>query len=386
MMKLPENIIGIINSNKTSLGDNPALPPELDDKFLMFLVEEHYGRLSKHFLNDIDADKIGGEMAQAMKTAKDIESANRTALEELCSNVVNEMFQIPRGILSIDMKLVDKVDVGQERLIPERSMGFSFDSITDMSNIVKEIYKRRFLNALITGAAMYYGENVVGYAKELEKIDGRLIKLYDYIAKSNGLLMFHTDKKSRNIYNDGGRVDVYISNEETPVRIKSRGVLFPMLLTETIKGILELAISHGLPSDREKAEYIVGKADFKLAEIWDQRLGIPLWRQIVKLMKDINESPSEVGINFLLMELAKLKPFHFNPMMQELLANTSTGKEMMKELSDKIHYQKERDEFDDYMTNMQQDGGYQINDGEFTPDELVSDELCSSTILDETDF
>ena len=137
--------------------------------------------------------------------------------------------------------------------------------------------------------------------------------------------------------------------------------MFPILLEETIKGLLELSISHGLPESREKAEYVTSKSDFKLAEIWDQRLGLPLWNRIVNIMENIGEDPLEVGLNFLFMEISKLKPSHFNAVMQEVFANTKAGHSIMKELSNKIHYEKERDEFDDYMLQQDNDNQYPLN-------------------------
>ena len=56
-MKLPKNILDIIKANKTSLGDNPALPPELDEKFLVFLVNDYYEDLLKHF-DSIDVKEL----------------------------------------------------------------------------------------------------------------------------------------------------------------------------------------------------------------------------------------------------------------------------------------------------------------------------------------
>ena len=157
-------------------------------------------------------------------------------------------------------------------------------------------------------------------------------------------------------------------------------------MEETIKGLLELSISHGLPESREKAEYITSKSDFKLAEVWDQRLGLPLWKRIVSVMKNIGEDPLEIGLNFLFMEISKLKPNHFNTVMQEVFANTKAGHHIMKELSNKIQYEKERDEFDDYMSQQTDDNQYPLNDGDFTSDELINDDLCSTNILDETDY
>ena len=86
------------------------------------------------------------------------------------------------------------------------------------------------------------------------------------------------------------------------------------------------------------------------------------------------------------MEISKLKPSHFNAVMQEVFANTKAGHSIMKELSNKIHYEKERDEFDDYMLQQANDNQYPLNDGDFSSDELINDDLCATNILDETDY
>lgn len=384
-MKLPKNILDIIVSNKTSLGDNAALPPEMDDKFLVFLVNEHYEGLLSHF-DSIDIDELRQELSNSMSECKQIERNNKEALEKLCGDLVNELFQIPSDTISIDMKLVDKVDVKQERLVPER-VDYSFEDIDDINSLSAEIYKRRLLNAIIVGASMFYGEMVDSYKKELSHINKRLIYLYKKIMTINDILLFHTKQDIRAKQEDGGRVDVYLSDSSMPVRIEAQGIIFPVLLQETIKGILELSISHGLPSDRTKAQYITSKSDFKLAEIWDQRLGLPLWKRINNVVKHNGDNSIELGLNFLLMELSMLPPSKFNPIMQEIFANTTSGQKLIGKLSMHIKYQKEQDDFDNFMTNMQSDNEYPINDNdEFSSDELINDDLCSSAILDETDY
>lgn len=384
-MKLPKNILDIIVSNKTSLGDNAALPPEMDDKFLVFLVNEHYEGLLSHF-DSIDIDELRQELSNSMSECKQIERNNKEALEKLCGDLVNELFQIPSDTISIDMKLVDKVDVKQERLVPEK-VDYSFEDIDDINSLSAEIYKRRLLNAVIVGASMFYGEMVDSYKKELSHINKRLIYLYKKIMTINDILLFNTKQDIRGKQEDGGRVDVYLSDSSMPVRIEAQGIIFPVLLQETIKGILELSISHGLPSDRTKAQYITSKSDFKLAEIWDQRLGLPLWKRINNVVKHNGDNSIELGLNFLLMELSMLPPSKFNPIMQEIFANTTSGQKLIGKLSMHIKYQKEQDDFDNFMTNMQSDNEYPINDNdEFSSDELINDDLCSSAILDETDY
>lgn len=382
-MELPKNILDIIVSNKTSLGDNPALPPETDDKFLVFLVNDYYEYLLNH-LNTVDVETLTDELSESITECKRIENENKEELEKLCFDFVNELFNIPGDTLSIDIQLVDKIDAKQERLIPEATNDYSFESIDDINTLTKEIYKRRFLDSLIMGASMYYAEYALAYGKEHSNIDEHLFDEYKKILMINNFLLFHTKQRLGKKQKDGGNVDVYISDETTPVRIEAKGMLFPILVEETIKGILELSISHGLPNEREKAEYVMSKADFKLAEVWDQRLGIPLWERINSLME---ECGNEVNINFLLMELSSLKVEDFNDVMQEMLAHTKKGKSLMSNLIGSIRRNQDLDDFDDYISNQQINGNdYPLNDEDFTSDDLINDDLCATNVMDEDEL
>ena len=382
-MELPKNILNIITSNKTSLGDNPALPPEMDDKFLVFLVDDYYKELLTHF-DSIDIEELTDDLSATMTECKRIENENKEALEKICFEFVNNVFNIPSDTLSIDIELVDKVDTQQERLVPENSDNFSFDSIDDIHSLTNEIYKRRFLNALIIGAAMDFAEQYIFVENKLDEINGTLRENYKKIWFINNLLLFHTKQSLSKKQKDGGNVDVYISDETTPPRIEAKAILSPILVEETIKGLLELAISHGLPKDKDKAEYVMSKADFKLAEVWDQRVGLPLWIRIRKIMKECNVS---VHPSFLFMELASLETDKFNTTMQEILAGTKMGRHLIKEFVRNINYNIDMDDFDDYISNQQlpQDE-IPMNDEEFTSDDLINDDICSINVMDEEEY
>ena len=382
-MELPKNILNIITSNKTSLGDNPALPPEMDDKFLVFLVDDYYKELLTHF-DSIDIEELTDDLSATMTECKRIENENKEALEKICFEFVNNVFNIPSDTLSIDMELVDKVDTQQERLVPENSDNFSFDSIDDIHSLTNEIYKRRFLNALIIGAAMDFAEQYIFVENKLDEINGTLRENYKKIWFINNLLLFHTKQSLSKKQKDGGNVDVYISDETTPPRIEAKAILSPILVEETIKGLFELAISHGLPKDKGKAEYVLSKADFKLAEVWDQRVGLPLWIRIRKIMKECNVS---VHPSFLFMELASLETDKFNTTMQEILAGTKMGRNLIKEIVRNINYNIDMDDFDDYISNQQlpQDE-IPMNDEEFTSDDLINDDICSINVMDEEEY
>ena len=348
MNSLPKHILEALKENKTSLGEHPSYPPEEEEKFIVNLITNTFNALSEK-VGDKDYDTMKQELGQILGECKKLESKNREALEELCGSIINDLFQIPEDTIEIESKIVDKIDTSSERLIPEKTTDFSFEDINDMNNLTDEIYKRRLLNALVAGAAMYYTNNIGSYVKQLFEIDSDLPSLYKKALDYNNVLMFYekdtfNDKHSTN----GGKVDVTISSNDTYPMIKAEGLLFPILVEETIKGLLELAISHGLPKNSQKAKYVIGKSDFKLAELWDMRLGYSLWKLIAEEVEECGYDMLEIGINFFLMELAEMNCETFNKSLQEIFAKTKRGKQIISEMVENIIYNKEQDEFDMY--------------------------------------
>lgn len=375
MATLPKHILKALRDNKTSLGEHPAFPPEEEEKFIVDLVSRTFEELSEK-LGIEDYETLKTELSNALANAKKLESGNKQALEQLCSQIVNDIFQIPSDTLEIKAELVDKVDTSTERLVPEKtSDDFSFDDIDDMNNLSDEIYKRRMLNALTTGAAIYYMNNIGNYIKEVFEINSDLPSLYKKIIDYNTLLLYYNkDTLDTEKTTDGGKVDVTVSSEMEYPTIKAEALLFPILVEETIKGILELAIAHGLPSNIDKAKYVLSKSDFKLAEVWDMRLGFALWGVIEKEIEGCGLDIMEIGVNFFMMELSQMDCETFNKTLQEIFARTKKGKRMITDIAEKILYNKEKDDFDDYIKT-KNDSTVQINDDEFfTSEELITDE------------
>lgn len=374
MATLPKHILQSLKDNKTSLGEHPAFPPEEEEKFIVNLVMSTFDKLSEKAVIE-DYDTLKGELSVILSQCKKLERNNKEALEKLCADIIKDMFSIPNDTLEIVSNIVDKVDTSAERLVPEKTTDFSFDDIEDMNYLTDEIYKRRMLNALVTGAAMYYMNYIGNYIKEVFEINSDLPSLYKKLIDYNNLLMYYEkDTLDYEKATDGGKVDVTISSDEEYPIIKAEGVLFPILVEETIKGILELAISHGLPENIEKAKYVISKSDFKLAELWDMRLGYALWSLIEEEFEECGLDILEVGVNFFLMELSEMDCGEFNKTLQEIFARTKRGKRLIVDIVDKISYNKEKDEFDDYIQT-KNDDQIQITDNEFiSSEELITDE------------
>lgn len=372
-LELPKHIVDAINKNETSIGDSPALPPEDESKFLFKLINKEYTDLT----DGIESiETVKNELPMLITSCGKNEANSIPALENLCIEVINRIMPIPQDTIDIQANIVNGIDVKQQRLVPEETLDFSFDSIDDMKNLTDEIYKRRMLNALISGASVVISEDIEIYLSNLYKINPDLPSLYNKIMKYNDILLYsEKDTLNQNENTEGGNVDVYIQSQENMVTIEAEGIMFPILFCETIKGLLELAISHGLPEEKEKAEYVLKKSDFKLAENWDVRIGIPLWKRITAMFEKINADVYDVGVNFFFMQLALKHCHEFNEFLQEVFLGTKNGERLLAKMVDEIMNNKEQDEFNDYMKS-KNDATYQINDNDyFTPDEMIVDSL-----------
>lgn len=367
---LPSFIKKALYQKKTSIGDNPCLPPDEEVGFLYSLLSSYYDELVSD--SSVDIEKLKLAITKGYTKCKKLEDNSKEALTELADRVLSRIFDIPADTINIELELVNEADTSDERLVPEKTDDFEFDSIEDMSNLTEEIYKRRFLNALVNGASRFYAKNINIYLEDLFNINDTLPSIYKRLFTYDDILLYNDDKLSPNPKQSNGRVDVNITNNEAAVSIKAKGINLPTLIEYGVKGILELAIAHGLPDDIDKANYILKKTDFKLAEIWDLRLGMPLWECLVKRMQTCDIDIDNVGINFIFMSISELKPKDFNKFFQEVLKGTKKGKEYLVELSNTILEKKSKDDFQDFIDKTNQEM-YPLNDSEyFSSEDLLN--------------
>ena len=368
MAILPKHIIKAVMSNDTSLGEHPAFPPEDEEKFIIKVLSSKYLDATDGLpINDVQQiqHELSGLLSQCIK----IEHGSKEALEQLVVKVVSDIFSIPQGIISLEANIVSNIDVSSHRMLPEKTDNFEFDSLEDMRSLSDGVYKRRMVDALVAGAANYYATKMENYLQDLFNINPELPSLYKKINQYNSALLYLLDLNSDDAKTtiEGGKVDVYVGNGQSQIKIVAEGIVFPALLEETIKGVLELAVLHGLPKDRKKAAYIMKKADFGAAEMWDLRLGLPLWERIINICVD------DVEPNFLLMELSSLEYDEFNEVLGEVFAHTKKGKTILKEITANIIKKQGEDDFHQYID--MRNSEFQLDDDEFKPEELVDETI-----------
>ena len=374
MDTLPDDVIVKINNHKTSLGNNPAIPDIFDEPFLLKLTERGF-QLSKDKLKeigeitDVNETELEPALAKLLLQCKELETPYRNELEKICVNYVIDLFSVPEETVDIVTELCDEVDLNRNSIIldPLDNDGdVEFVNVEDAMSIKGEVYKRRLLNALSMGAAIRMAD-IESLSKEINQLNPKLTDLYNKIISLNNYLLYTksdfglTDKNKMQM----GTVEVSLGTEDSKVKIEAQGVIFPILLTELIRGFMELFTSHGLPKDRRQAMMVIGKSDFLKAEPWDMKLGPMLWDLLSNSFNDINSTE----LPYLLKRISKLSVNKFNYLMKEVFAKTRRGKEIMSKLSFKSKNDIEYDKFVDKMIKMKKDKGV-ITDEFIHPGEL----------------
>ena len=342
---LPQFLFKLVKTHTTSLGDNEAFPTSDEYPFDYILLKERYNEVCDAIddigLESLDEDYLMSELSSLVTKCKELETPVRDALEKICENALNKLFAIPEESINMTFKLVDRVKFKSPiRMRPESngSLKYNFKDISDIELSNKAIGKRRFIDALIQGASYIYA-NVEGlYIDDIDRINPELPRLYRKIRIINDFLLFaKKEEMSDDKPMQGSYVETHLGIDDAKTTIKAQGIIFPLLFHEAIKGLFELFSAHGLPQDREKAQYIIRKADFVLAEPWDLRLGVGLWRMIFGGVEDTNMIP------YMFTSFVKIPTDEFNLSVKEILSNTEKGNEIINTL----------------MTNAEYDNGYQ---------------------------
>ena len=342
---LPQFLYKLVKTHSTSLGENEVFPTSDEYPFDYALLKKRYNEVCDAIddigLESLDEDYLMSELSSLVTKCKELETPVRDALEKVCENALNKLFAIPEESINMTFKLVDRIKFKSPiRMRPESSdnLKYNFKDIADIDLSNKAIGKRRFIDALIQGASYLYA-NVEGlYIDDIDRINPELPRLYRKIRIINDFLLFtKKEEMSDDKPMQGSYVETHLGIDDAKTTIKAQGIIFPLLFHEAIKGLFELFSAHGLPQDREKAQYIIRKADFVLAEPWDLRLGVGLWRMIFGSVEDTNMIP------YMFTSFVKIPTDEFNLSVKEILSNTERGNEIINTL----------------MTNAEYDNGYQ---------------------------
>lgn len=296
---------------------------------------------------------------QALRQSGSIESRYKEELETLAVDLVKKEMAIPPGSLQFDAKLMgmgqSESNERMRRQAEEPSREEMMDAFKSaqehendveafldaMDNFDRERAKRRMINALIGGAAKkgQYMYHMV--SQRLNEIDPNLVELYGITTAIIDHLYWLYPEETLEAMSGQGGSEVgtsEIDNQTDPPTVKARGVNFPTLVHELVKGVYEVFGTHGLPDDPRQAEMIMGAEDTVPAEAWDLKLGPVFWELLQKSypIEILTEDDMKHIQHYLFMRLSAMPAEEFFQLFKEVLEEKQSGKDKIQRMVNEI--------------------------------------------------
>ena len=394
--RMAPDIQSKIEKGETPLSDNPAFPESENQSTFEELIS------SKRFKDVVDKVKrytgmtdISGQNAfmqlqrllmSAVQEVKQIENGNEAQLEDLAVELVKREMSIPDDAFQYDVKLLespsqmDTSKLAKQSEEPsseeiQQTFGVSEDEAEeDLENFMAafdkfdlEKAKRRFINSLIQGASKkgHYMFSLV--EQELNQIDPKLLNLYGVLMSINDLLYWIIpDEMMDMMAGSGGGVagTEEIDDTTDPPTIKARGVFFPVLVHEVLKGVYEVMGTQGLPDDPKAAEMVMASQDTLPYEVWDLRLGPVIWEKFTQSYPDkIYEDDLKEIQNYLFSRFSALSTEQFFELAKEIMGGTENGKKAVAKMVEEIIEELKGQAFEDALSgDFDDDDDFNLDD------------------------
>ncbi len=300
-------------------------------------------------------------LMQAARRIMEIESQNRETLENLAVELVVDEMGIPEGDLQFDAKLEKPNTSGMQMKPQEKkkkepqfpNFELEDEAAKRLEKLDLEKQKRRFINSLIQGSAKkaHYMYHLVN--EKLNEINPDLVGLYSIVMSVNDLL-YWVMPDMEGMIGAGGAESAMAGKEEIdletdPPTIKARGLMFPILVHEVYKGVMEYISAHGLPSDPEMADEVIGMEDTLPAEVWDLRLGPVIWEKFTEVYPDnfFDIEEQKRIKNYFYFKFVSLEAEEFLALAKEILSGSQSGKDKVKKMIDDIVKQLKQEDYED---------------------------------------
>jgi len=267
--------------------------------------------------------ETGVNLGQAMDIFKQIiqvEHDHRDELEQLSRKAVAMVWGIDEDMLK--PRLTDEVDVNETtedrpeiELTPE---------------LRDQVNKRITMNALTQGSAvdmMMTLHHLV--TPELKKISPELLRLYDQIASLSHqyFWMMSISEIAKQLAGMAvGSEKVNYDKDGNP-EVVAKAFIFPVLVQELSKGVMELISHHGLADlDAKATEIVLQHADRLEDEPWLIQVGPEMWRQFLQAMPDKAKKAEIVTA------LATRPPKEVHDIIMTILDNPDKAKDIILRL------------------------------------------------------
>jgi len=358
---------GKIERKDTPYSSHPAMPKYKKESGKDFIEITSSKRFKdsvakvRHYLGDTRSIQGQNPMMSLMMTVmgalqqiKSIENRNKEYLENLAVDLVKKEMGIPDGSMNFEAELVsgqlgaapgmqgggeepDEEEV--EQAFQENPEGVE-DFMDAMDKFNLEKAKRRFINSLIQGASKkgHYMFELV--RNELNRLNPNLVNLYGVTQSLMDHLYWLTPDMENMVAGGGGQAgqSEFETDEETGIpTVKAKGLTFPILIHELIKGVYEVFGTHGLPDDPRQAEMVIAAEDTLPAEVWDMRLGPIFWEKFMQAHPaELFEEEQKYLQHYLFMRFSKLEPEEFFELSKQIFMGRPEANKILQRMVDEI--------------------------------------------------
>ena len=373
---------------KHSLGDHPIFPQGDESTFEEKIMGERFKEVVNRYKRAYDVESVDNrqvmkEMMPLVYETMGLEAKHKKALEKLAEKMVREEFNMGEDIVEIHAELTSEINMEGTKKNPKPiTTETEFKNHDEMVNAKDEVYKRRFLNAMIQGAAKKTNHMFHVVDEELTDMDPRFPNKYSKMMAAADYMYYIVPAMEKGI--NGGVVRVQFPTASNPKAvIYAQAMVFPVLIHELVKGVMELISAHGLPKDKRIGEYVINKSDFLAAEPWDMRIGPALWGRFTSMIE-----PDDFHLkHHLYTELASMPVKEFNVKMREIMAGTKEGKKIVKHILDEVKAGLKEDEFNEAMNELDKTNEPQTEEkSSYRFDELFGDDIESDNTKEGYDF
>ena len=386
--RMAPDIQSKIEKGETPLSDSPAFPEqEGDDRFEELIASKRFKDVVNKVKQYTGLTNVSGQNAfmqlqmmlmQAVQKVKSIENGNEEYLENLAVDLVKKEMSIPEDSFLFDVELIgspSQMDTSKMRKQSEepssedieQMFGVSEDEAEeDLDNFMAafdkfdmEKAKRRFINSLIQGASKkgHYMFNLV--EEELNRLNPELLNLYGVLMSINDLIYWIMPDEAAQMMADSGQGvagSEEIDDSTDPPTIKAKGMFFPVLIHELLKGVYEIMGTHGLPDDPKQAEMVMASQDTLPYEIWDLRLGPVIWEKFLEVYPDeLFEDDMREIQNYLFSRFSALSTEQFFELAKEILSGSEEGKKAVRAMVDEIIQEIKDEEYEESMSQFRDD-------------------------------
>lgn len=307
---------------------------------------QRYGGYMPRSQNPREIMRAAQDMMTTLGDLQEREAEHLDELEQLAVETVMRLPEFKRlradfqaGHVKIEPYLNRRINIhGMEFSDTPREKPEEFKVPEIKAEYDEMIHKRKMINTLIQGAAVSNNYSFAYYSRdELNAIDPNLVRDYGKLMAYSELGYFIQDPEMLKMAAAAagselqGGDERLKTNEDGSISIVARGITFPILVQEIIKGIMEY-ISYNDEEDPDVQRQVNKEADFVDDEQVQMQVGPNIYRQLIDA---IGADNADV-VTYIHDELVRMPPREFNSNMQAFLAGTPQGKQWFKQLADKI--------------------------------------------------